>query len=77
MSTREMTKLRKKILILSLKAMSRYLESVVGALEAQDETTSFSHLDTRRLIQSCLSDVLEASAAYDVAVVLQIERGEK
>ena len=77
MSAREMTNLRKKTLILSLKKMSRYLESVVGALEAQDDTTSFSHLDTRRLIQSCLADVLEDSAAYDVAVVLQIERGEK
>ena len=77
MSARDMTKLRKRYLIMSLKKTSAYLESVVGALEAQDDTTSFSHLDTRRLIQSCLADVLEDSAAYDVAVVLQIERGEK
>ena len=77
MREKDMTKLRKKTLILSLKKMSEYLVSVTGALEAQDETTSFSHLDTRRLIQSCLADVLEDSAAYDLAVALQIKRGEK
>ena len=77
MREKDMTKLRKKTLILSLKKMSEYLVSVTGALEAQDETTSFSHLDTRRLIQSCLADVLEDSAAYDVAVVLQIKREEE
>jgi hypothetical protein len=77
MNAQGLTKLKKKTLTSSIKATVRYLESVVEALDAQDDTNSFSHLDRRRLLQCHLADVMDDSVAYDQAVQAQLEGGGK